>query len=318
MSAGETVSSTAQARPLHVAVAAAEGTGAQVVRRLVERHRVHLVLASPSTEPSQGPAEVAAENDIPVRAPELVTQPDFAETLRASGIDLLLNVHSLYIVHTDVLATPRLGAFNLHPGPLPEYAGLSCPSWAIYNGATEYGVTVHRMTETIDAGDIAYAARFAIRADDTGGTLSARCARAGVPLLLGLVDDACAGGAIPGLAQDLTRRRYYAQAGPEPRLDWSLPAHRVVGHIRAADYSPFGSPWADPLAFLDRREIAVVKAAASGESADGVAPGTIELRDGVVRVAAADEWVVVRRVKVDGAVVPPASVLPHGRVLTSA
>jgi len=55
-----------------------------------------------------------------------------------------------------VLGVPARGAWNLHPGPLPRYAGLNAPSWAIYRGEQRHGVTVHRMDRGIDTGDIAY------------------------------------------------------------------------------------------------------------------------------------------------------------------
>ena len=193
--------------------------------------------------------------------------------------------------------------------------GLSCPSWAIYNGEPSYGVTVHRMAERVDAGHIAYASRFEMRETETGGTLSARCVREGVPLLLRLVKEATRTGEVPALSQDLARRVYYAPGGADARLDWSQPARRVVAHVHAADYAPFPSPWPEPHSYLDGRAISVVKAVASAESTGGAPPGTVDARDGGVRVAAADEWVVVRRVKVDGAVVPVESALPHGAVL---
>ena len=73
--------------------------------------------------------------------------------MREQGVDLLLNVHSLYLIaRRTVVAAPRIGSFNLHPGPLPEYAGLNTPSWAIYNGEREHGVTVHWMEPGVDTG----------------------------------------------------------------------------------------------------------------------------------------------------------------------
>src|SRR5580692_7331177 len=71
---------------------------------------------------------------------ERVKDPELAESLRSAQVDLLLNVHSLYIIHQGVLAVPRLGAYNLHPAPLPRYAGLNSVSWAIYHGEKEHGV----------------------------------------------------------------------------------------------------------------------------------------------------------------------------------
>lgn len=54
----------------------------------------------------------------------------------------------------DVLDIPRLGVLNVHPSTLPKYRGPSPTLWAVRNGDTHFGVTVHRMNESIDAGPI--------------------------------------------------------------------------------------------------------------------------------------------------------------------
>ena len=82
----------------------------------------------------------------------MVKDPALAESLRSEPVDLLLNVHSLYIVHQNVLAVPRSGAYNLHPAPLPRYAGLNSVSWAIYRGEKEHGVTFTKWKPGIDTG----------------------------------------------------------------------------------------------------------------------------------------------------------------------
>jgi UDP-4-amino-4-deoxy-L-arabinose formyltransferase/UDP-glucuronic acid dehydrogenase (UDP-4-keto-hexauronic acid decarboxylating) len=58
-------------------------------------------------------------------AAKIVKDPDFAARIVDENIDILLNVHSLFLIHKDVLTAPRLGSYNLHPAPLPRYAGLN-------------------------------------------------------------------------------------------------------------------------------------------------------------------------------------------------
>jgi methionyl-tRNA formyltransferase len=244
-----------------------------------------------------------------------VRDPALADWIRDHEVDLLLNVHSLYVIRPEVVAAPRIGSFNLHPGPLPELAGLNAPSWAIYLGERSHGVTVHWMAPGIDTGAIAFEERFDLGDDDTGLSVSVACVRRGVPLVLRLLAAAAEGGAaaIPAIEQDLSRRRYFGREVPqEGRLDWAQPARRVVDFVRACDFLPFPSPWGHPRTTLGGRELAVVKASATGEPADDV-PGTVgEARAAAVLVAAGDEWVLVRRVHADGALVDPASVLRPG------
>jgi methionyl-tRNA formyltransferase len=68
--------------------------------------------------------------------------------------DVLLVFGFNWRLPRDVLAVPRLGALNVHPSALPRYRGPSPVLWAIRNGDPFMGITVHRMTERIDAGPV--------------------------------------------------------------------------------------------------------------------------------------------------------------------
>ena len=57
-------------------------------------------------------------------------------------------------LRADQLSLARLGAINFHPAPLPEYRGVGGYNLAILEGLTQWAVTAHYMTETIDAGPI--------------------------------------------------------------------------------------------------------------------------------------------------------------------
>ena len=241
-----------------------------------------------------------------------VKEDGFADTVRREEVDLLLNVHALYVLPADVVTAPRIGSFNLHPGPLPRYAGLNAPSWAIYHGEQTHAVTVHWMDGGIDTGAIAYESQMAIDEDETGLTLSAKCVRAGLPLLHDLLQAASLD-AIPRLPQPDGVRRYYGKEVPhEGRLLWTESAARVVSFVRACDYVPFPSPWGHPRAYLAGREISVLKAAGTGERCD-VAAGTVGRQVGSdMLVAARDEWVRLRRLRVGSSVFPAADVLKQG------
>jgi methionyl-tRNA formyltransferase len=260
-------------------------------------------------------ASVAASLGIPVWPAELVKDPRLAGRIRDERIDLVLNVHSLFLVNEQVAEAARVGAFNLHPGPLPEYAGLNCVSWAIYHGEERYGVTVHRMARGVDTGDIAYRADFPIGPEETPLSLTHKCVRHGAPLLARLLDDAAAG-AIPRIRQDLSRRRRFGKQAPDGgRLRWSRPAAEVVNFVRACDYAPFVSPWGLPRARWGDRTVSILKAARTHLRCEE-RPGVVARRGGRgALVACADEWVEVRRMQIDGAHVAPEEILKPGDAL---
>jgi UDP-4-amino-4-deoxy-L-arabinose formyltransferase/UDP-glucuronic acid dehydrogenase (UDP-4-keto-hexauronic acid decarboxylating) len=299
---------------LRVLLVAEEAAGIQVLRRLAgSSHEIAGVLTAPPTRGGGATVASVAEGlGLAVEPSERVRDPALAAWIRDRNVDLLLNVHSLFVIHADAVEAPRIGSFNLHPGPLPAYAGLNAPSWAIYHGEERHAVTVHWMEPGIDTGAIAYEASFPIAETDTGLSLSLRCVREGLPLLERLLEDA-ERGAIPARAQDRSHRRYFGREAPqEGRVEWSRTAREVVDFVRASDYFPFASPWGSPLATLGDREIEILKAARTERATSGP-PGAVgAAEDGAVAVACADEWVAVQRVAVEGRPEDAAAVLRPG------
>jgi UDP-4-amino-4-deoxy-L-arabinose formyltransferase/UDP-glucuronic acid dehydrogenase (UDP-4-keto-hexauronic acid decarboxylating) len=174
------------------------------------------------------------------------------------------------------------------------------------------------MEPGIDTGPIAYQELFDIDDADTGLTLSARCIRSGIALVLRLMETALNDpAAIPLTPQDLTKREYFGREIPhDGKLFWTLPAREIVNFVRACDFFPFHSPWGHPKTILEsmsgEREIGVVKASLTGERCDS-SPGTVGEVDGPgVKVACGDEWIAVNKLKVDGRSVDSAEVLKPG------
>ncbi len=299
---------------VNVLLVAEEAAGIQVLRRIADSgHRLVAVMTAPQTRGGGSTvARVAEGLDVTVLPSQRVREPDLAEWIRAERVDLLLNVHSLFVAHGDVVGAPAVGSFNLHPGPLPGYAGLNAPSWAIYNREPRHAVTVHWMEPGIDTGAIAYERAFEVAEDETGLSLSVRCVREGLPLLEQLLEDA-GESAIPKQPQDLSRRHYFGRDVPQDgKVEWQRPAEEIVAFVRACDYFPFSSPWDHPRARLDGTQVSILKARRTGEDSSGE-PGSVgEVEDGAAAVAAADEWVAVQRVSVNGDAQDAAEVLRPG------
>jgi methionyl-tRNA formyltransferase len=302
---------------MKILLVAEEAAGVHVLRALLREGRTPSAVLTASPPQGATVAALAAEHGLVTIPSASVTEASFADWIRSEGIDLLLNIHSLYIVDPEVVQAPRIGSFNLHPGPLPQYAGLNAPSWAIYSGEQRHAVTVHWMNGSVDTGPIAYSSSFEISPDDTGLSLSLECVKRGLPLVARLVEAAAADPtAIPAEAQYTSGRRYFGREVPqEGKLRWNEPARRVVDFVRACDYGPFPSPWGTPSARLEHRQIGITRAGLTGEPSTRTA-GTVAPAEGdSVRVACADEWVEIKRIAVDGRPVDPSSVLEPGMLL---
>jgi len=280
--------------------------GIQALRLLRKTpHEMALVLASKHA--GGGAAgmslwDVAAKADVPVMAESRVKDPALADELRARGIDLLLSVRTLYIVHPQVLDAPRIGAYNMHPGPLPAYGGRNVVSWAIFNGEPRHGVTVHRMAPEVDAGPIAFERSFPIEESDSAMAVTRKAVREGIPLLLELVRIAAEDpAAIPARPQDPSRRRVYGAEVPgNGHIDWSWPARKVHDLVRACDFHPFRSPWGIPVASLGGRAVQVAATSLTSNPARAQAGQARRAPDDAVEVACADEWLRIDKVVLDG------------------
>ena len=67
--------------------------------------------------------------------------------------DVIVNAGTPRIIKENILAIPKRGLVNCHPGLLPEYKGCTVVEWAIYNN-DPLGATCHFMDKGIDSGPI--------------------------------------------------------------------------------------------------------------------------------------------------------------------
>jgi methionyl-tRNA formyltransferase len=302
---------------MNVVLVGEESAGLQVLRALAEsKHHLVAVLATQPGPEFSGFSlwNVARKMGFQTWPAEQVKTPELAERLRGGNVDILLNVHSLYRVNREVLAAPKLGAFNLHQGLLPRYAGINTVSWAIFRGENLHGVTVHKMDADLDTGPVVYQSCFPIEPDDTALSVSFKCVREGVTLMLRLLEAAEAGADnIPLIPQDPAKREFFGKEVPEQgRLSWSWPAQKVVNFVRACDYLPFSSPWGHPRSRKGAQEFALVKANRTGVVCDREAGEVGVAVDSGVYVACQDEWVLASKLRVDNKYVPAGAFLKSG------
>jgi methionyl-tRNA formyltransferase len=217
-----------------------------------------------------------------------------AAALRAAGdlgrIDYLFSVTNLSVLPADVLAMPVRGAINFHDGPLPEYAGLNTPVWALLNGETAYGITWHTMTAQVDQGDILVQKRFALGDADTSLTLNTRNYEAAIEgfeeLMAGLE-----AGTLVGQPQTRALERYYGRKDrPEAAcaIRWDQPSDRIATLVRALDFGTYANPIGTAKLSVAGR-VLLVAATEKAATSSGAQPGTVVAADlSGITVATAD------------------------------
>ena len=198
-------------------------------------------------------------------------------TLRLPDVefDYLFSVVNLRVLPDSVLRRARRLALNFHDGPLPRYAGLNAPAWALIAGESRHGVTWHEMTAAVDRGRIARQQVLPIAPDETTASLNARCWEAGYQTFVSLMEDILRGtltlASQEGAVSCFGRHLRPANLGT---LDWQLPATRLCALVRGLDCGAQPHPLALPKVWLGGR-LARVRAAQVLEVMGDAPPGTV-------------------------------------------
>ena len=168
----------------------------------------------------------------------------------------------------DVLRAPRLGTLGVHPSLLPKYRGAAPLQWAILRGEAMTGVTIFRLTETLDSGDILLQDMTAIRPDETAVELRDRLAAQGAELAVNALDLLERGDA-QWHAQDERDVTFAPKLSKEDgRVDWSQSAETIGNRIRGLQ------PWPGAFTTWHGRALKLWRGAVAIGCATA-APGTV-------------------------------------------
>jgi natural product biosynthesis luciferase-like monooxygenase protein len=187
---------------------------------------------------------------------------DFFELRELDLFDFLFSATNLKLLPEWLLAKPRRLSINFHDGPLPRYAGVNAPVWALINGETEYGIAWHEMTAKADSGSILVARNFPIVSDETALSLNAKCYQHGLEAFEELIELLETDGLRPQMMDIAARSWYGASKKPHAGglLDWTQPGQKLDRLIRALDFGTYPNPVAMAKADLGGRVVLVRRA----------------------------------------------------------
>ncbi|MDR2861971.1 MAG: methionyl-tRNA formyltransferase [Syntrophobacterales bacterium] len=217
------------------------------------------------------PVKVIAEaHNLPVFQPGKIREESFLQIFRELAPDLVVVVAFGQILPREMLIQPRYGCINVHPSLLPQYRGPAPIQWSLIRGEKVTGVTIMRLDEGIDSGDILLQETVAIDEEETFASLHDRLAETGAKMLyqtIGMLGDQ----SIRPIPQDHTK------ATPAPRLNkedglinWHMNVPEILALIRGL------SPEPGAYTYIDGKKLKIF--AASGtllSPADP--PGTIHI-----------------------------------------
>jgi len=211
--------------------------------------------------------QVALKHAVVVAQPERLT----ADVMEGVTPDVGVVVAYGRLVPGDVLRAPAHGMLGVHPSLLPKYRGAAPVAWAVLDGETSTGVTIFRLTERLDAGEIIAQSTTSIHPGETAEALTDRLACLGAQELIRALE-ALASGRVEGRPQtesDASVAPKLTKA--QGRIDWAQPAAAIERLVRAT------VPW--PGASTDwqgaRLNIWTVALSSAGDDGSMPSPGTV-------------------------------------------
>lgn len=214
----------------------------KALEALAARHEVVCVYTREPQEAGRGKKltkspvhEFAEAHGILVRTPKTLRSAEAQAELKALQADISVVAAYGLILPQAVIETFPLGCINIHGSLLPRWRGAAPIQRAIEAGDNESGITIMKVVEKLDAGDMLLKGPVPITAETTGETLHDAMAGLGAELIVKALDNWQNLHAEP---QDERLVTYAAKIDKaESRLDFSMPAEVLERKIRA--FNPY-------------------------------------------------------------------------------
>lgn len=256
----------------------------------------------------------ALEHGIPVLQPDRVRDTACVQALRAFHADFFVVAAFGQILPKEVLDIPRCGCINIHASLLPRFRGAAPIQHAILEGDEETGITIMKMDEGCDTGDILLQERVPITGEDTGGSLFDKLSGLGAELITKALPD-IASGKLRGIAQDDTLATDAPKLSKEMGvIDWSEETRLIERRIRAFN------PWPSATTTLAGKPLKILAArvgAFSNAEADPVPGCVLSATKQGLFVKTADGVLQILRLQPQGKKEMDASAFLNGNPLES-
>ena len=213
-------------------------------------------------------ASLAEAHGLPIYKPAVLRGDDPARLLASLAPDVLVVAAYGLILPASILEIPRCGCVNVHASLLPRWRGAAPVERALLAGDRITGITIMRMDEGLDTGDILHQREVEIAAGDDRNDVESKLIETGRAALLHSLDK------LPELLesarpQDDSLASYATKLDRADALvDWSAPAEYIGRQVRA------GVGRAPAFAFIGERRIRILRAVPEAGK-HSAAPGEI-------------------------------------------
>ncbi len=233
---------------------------AQHLEHLIEHHyRVVACVTQPDKprgrsmriQPS-ATKKIASAHGIKVLQPTDLKDQDFVDQLKSYQADLFIVIAYGRILNKNILSIPHRFSMNVHASLLPQYRGAAPIHWAIINGEKKTGLSIIKINEHLDAGDLLAQKELPIACDDTVVTLKKKMADESASFLRETIDrvDADQYTLMP---QDHAQATYAPKLEKDlGRIDWHKDAVTVERLVRGLQ------PWPGAFCYYGDKKLKIL------------------------------------------------------------
>jgi methionyl-tRNA formyltransferase len=230
---------------MRFALFAADRVGFEITRLFSEKKEPLSCLVVDSNDPNNFNDQIITDyrsaGGRVVIPSDAVYESDNIKVLKTLDLDLIILAWWPYIIQNDLIRLPRIGCLNFHPSYLPYNRGKHYNFWSIVENVP-FGVTIHWVTEEIDAGDIAFQTVIQTSWEDTGETLYHAAQREIIKLFTNNFT-AIKQGRIPKIPQDLTQGSFHfaneIEEASKIDLNLDYQARHILNLMRARTFPPY-------------------------------------------------------------------------------
>ena len=241
--------------------------------------------------------EYAIENELEVIQPENFSSEQNLKKLSSLKPDLIVVAAYGQILSKQVLELPQFGCLNIHASLLPRWRGAAPIERAIQSGDSETGISIMKMNEGLDTGDILLTKKHSISNFETSGSLTESLSILGSELIIEAIDQ------LPGFdpkMQEHSKATYAKKIlKAEARINWNQSANNINQIIRAFNPRPIAQSNAEAKEFHDKVLRIIEAEVISSETSDP--PGSvIKQNKEVCHIATGSGILSLKRVQLAG------------------
>lgn len=264
-------------------------------------HEVVAVFTQPDKQKGRGKSvlmtpvkERALELNIPVYQPEKLKEDENYELLKELNPDVIVVVAYGQLITKRILDLPKYGCINVHASLLPKYRGAAPIQWAVIDGEEVSGVTIMKMDESLDTGDMIMKTELVLDEKETGGSLHDKLAIEGANLLVKALE-ALENNTATYTKQDDSKMTYAKKLTKElGNIDFSMPSKEIERLVRGLN------PWPSAYTTYDGKNMKIWDVDVTDKQFDGENGEIVEVSKNDFTIKTFDGGIIVKEVQLQG------------------